>query len=440
MKTWLQKQKYRILSGFAIVVSFGFYYSLISISNKTQLLKADAAEIKSIKYGLFNINEWKNQLYLIISDRIDNLDIKGNKKNLKPIVEDQLKKLIDVVDQKIKKKNSKTVSGKLKQAVINSFVDVDEIKKGVPQYADEIINVMEKDKVKRKVQTVLQNKVESYFDGTYQDEDFSKIRGILARIDANNANEARILLDEKIKANNKTISLLTLSFIIFAGVCFFLISYWSQGLTPVSFFTLAALLILLLIAGVSMPMIDLEAKISEMSFVLLNYPVKFTDQVIYFQSKSVFDVFRIMISHPELQMKIVGILIVLFSVVFPVLKMMSAVAYYFDFRGAKMNKLIQFFVLKSGKWSMTDVMIIAIFMAYIGFNGIVSSQLDKLSSESESFMLLTTNGTNLQAGFYLFFEYAVLALFFSELLVHKESFFIEEKSKATPSKISFANA
>ncbi len=141
-------------------------------------------------------------------------------------------------------------------------------------------------------------------------------------------------------------------------------------------------------------------------------------------------------SHSELQMKIVGILIVMFSVVFPLLKLISAVTYYFDFRGSKMNKPIQFFVLKSGKWSMTDVMIIAIFMAYIGFNGIVSSQLDKLSSESESFMLLTTNGTNLQAGFYLFFEYGILAMVFSELLVHKQSVSLKEKQRVTRRKIS----
>ena len=32
----------------------------------------------------------------------------------------------------------------------------------------------------------------------------------------------------------------------------------------------------------------------------------------------------------------------------------------------KKNKLIQFFAFKSGKWSMADVMVVAIFMAYIG--------------------------------------------------------------------------
>jgi uncharacterized paraquat-inducible protein A len=32
-------------------------------------------------------------------------------------------------------------------------------------------------------------------------------------------------------------------------------------------------------------------------------------------------------------------------------------------------------VFKTGKWSMADVIVVAIFMAYIGFSGIVGEQL-----------------------------------------------------------------
>jgi hypothetical protein len=48
---------------------------------------------------------------------------------------------------------------------------------------------------------------------------------------------------------------------------------------------------MLLVAGVTTPMIDMEAKISQMSFVLLGHPIHFENQVLYFQSKSILDVF-----------------------------------------------------------------------------------------------------------------------------------------------------
>jgi uncharacterized paraquat-inducible protein A len=105
--------------------------------------------------------------------------------------------------------------------------------------------------------------------------------------------------------------------------------------------------------------------------------------------------------------------------VFPLLKMVSSVGFYFNYRHARTNRAIKFFVLKSGKWSMADVMVVAIFMAYIGFNGIITSQFGKLKSATQEVVLLTTNGTSLQPGYYLFLSYTLLALFLAALLTRK---------------------
>ena len=76
-------------------------------------------------------------------------------------------------------------------------------------------------------------------------------------------------------------------------------------------------------------------------------------------------------------------------------------------------------MIKSGKWSMADVMVVAIFMAYIGFNGIVGNQLDMLRESSESVEIFTTNGTRLLGGFYLFLSFCISSLVLSEILVRK---------------------
>ena len=78
--------------------------------------------------------------------------------------------------------------------------------------------------------------------------------------------------------------------------------------------------------------------------------------------------------------------------------------------------MIKFFIFKSGKWSMADVMVVAIFMAYIGFNGIIDNQFDQLHSASQDLEIVTANGTSLQPGYYLFLTYTLLALFFSGFL------------------------
>jgi uncharacterized paraquat-inducible protein A len=175
----------------------------------------------------------------------------------------------------------------------------------------------------------------------------------------------------------------------------------------------------MMVVGVTTPMIDMEAKISHLSFVLFDHPVNFENQILYFQSKSILDVFWVMITHKEIKMKLVGILVVGFSIVFPILKMLSCWAYYYNFYRARQNKIIHFFVVHSGKWSMADVLVVAIFMAFIGFNGIVNSQLGSMDEAYNNLELITTNGTNLQPGFYIFLAYVILAMFLSNFIKNR---------------------
>ena len=78
---------------------------------------------------------------------------------------------------------------------------------------------------------------------------------------------------------------------------------------------------------------------------------------------------------------------------------------------------------------MSDVLIVAIFMAYIGFNGIITSQFGNLSSTGQEIVILTTNGTSLQPGFFMFLTYTLLALFLSGFLTRKPA---PERQKMVP--------
>jgi sRNA-binding regulator protein Hfq len=68
---------------------------------------------------------------------------------------------------------------------------------------------------------------------------------------------------------------------------------------------------------------------------------------------------------------------------------------------------------------MADVMVVAIFMAYIGFNGIIGSQLDTLTESAKPVDIFTTNGTHLLGGFYLFLAFCISSLALSEILIRK---------------------
>ena len=70
---------------------------------------------------------------------------------------------------------------------------------------------------------------------------------------------------------------------------------------------------------------------------------------------------------------------------------------------------------------MADVMVVAIFMAYIGFAGIITEQLKQLETITQNVDILTTNKSALQAGFFAFTAFSVLSLLTSHKLQYDET-------------------
>lgn len=406
-----------IISVIILLISVFLCQQIISNSIDNQVNKIESAELNDIRYGLLSIDTWKKQLTVIILKEVENLDLsEDDEQELQSTVESQLYVLIDKVNERINKSNKGSFSGQIKQAFIDVFVSIDDIKKGVPAYADAMIAEMKKKRNQNKIKKVLKEKITAYVDQTFDTQDMSQVKRILARTSSENIEEARVKIATAITDFKEIIFNQSVILIIISIILFIIPAIKKTSLEPFQYFVMVLSLILLLVVGVTTPMIDMEAKISKMTFVLMDNPIVFENQVLYFQTKSVLDVFWLMITHETLQMKAVGILMVAFSIVFPILKLLSSYVFYFDYKNGRSNKWVQFFILKSGKWSMADVMVVAIFMAYIGFNGIITSQIGKLSTSSEDLVILSTNGTALQPGFYIFFTYAMLAMFFSHYL------------------------
>jgi hypothetical protein len=409
-----------ILSLIVIVASALLCSQIISKAISNQENKNDYAELNHIKYGLFSVDAWKRQITVILAEEIDKLDLsRTDERELRKHIEVLLNSLIDKVDKKIREGNTGSAGGWVSQAFIDIFVSLEDIKKGIPEYADAVMHELTKKRTRGQIKTMLQEQLKEYLNQTFETQDTAQLSRILLRTDSRDIESARSQLKKTISVENSLIFKDALLLIVLSVVLFALFGFSGQPLAPPQYILLVVSLIMLLIAGVTTPMIDMEAKITEMSFVLMGHLVHFENQVLYFQSKSILDVFWIMITHSDIQMKFVGVLLITFSIVFPLLKIILSLGYYYNYHRAKENPVVRFFVLKSGKWSMTDVMVIAIFMAYIGFNGIITSQFGQLSKASQEVVIVTTNGTSLQPGYYLFVMYTVLALFLSGFLNRK---------------------
>lgn len=414
------KQFTLIFSILIAVASVILCEQIISNSIANQKNKIDYAELNHVKYGFLSIDEWKTKITPIMEDEIDKMYLSKEKEQLlKKHIENMLSTLIDKVAGQIREANAGTLKGWATRSIMKTFIKLDDIKKGIPEYADVVIHEMTKPSTEREIKGALNEQIKKYADKTFDTQDTSLLERILLRTGSGSIEAARFKIDNDIAKGNDLIIKDAMLLITLAVVLFALAGFSRSPLLPSQYILLVLSLIALLVAGVTTPMIDMEATIPKLGFELMGHPVEFEHQVLYFQSKSILDVFWIMITHKALQMKFVGVLLLTFSIFFPVLKILSSLGHYYNYRNARENPLIKFFVFQSGKWSMADVMVVAIFMAYIGFNGIITSQFNKLKSASEDLVLLTTNATSLQPGYYLFLTYVLLSLFLSVFLARK---------------------
>src|SRR5262249_32313621 len=143
--------------------------------------------------------------------------------------------------------------------------------------------------------------------------------------------------------------------------------------------------------------------------------MKFTDQVLYFQSKSVLEVFRALVTTGRPDMWVVGVLVLMFSVVFPILKLCASTLYLYRPEAVRANRVARFFALDSSKWSMADVMALAIFMSFVAFNGLIPNALSGLQASGVD-LVIPTDASKILPGYHLFIAFCLASLLLARKL------------------------
>jgi hypothetical protein len=381
---------------------------LIQTLRHHQTLRTQLATLQNVKYGLLNADVWVAQVTVIIEKKINEYRLTpANRKELKATLEHMLEVLITQTDDYLRKQKSKQpLTKRIKESVRERLMDVDQVKAGIPKYADQILDEMQKPKSRHQLDAVLKNVLNEVSETTFAEMDDSELQAAKAQFGCLSRLSCQDALLNRIDANHLVA---VREALVVLSLCLFLFIVVVEQHTPARLGLLALCCGVLMACGVLTPMIEVEARISSLKFVLLGEPVEFTDQVLYFQSKSVLDVVDILVRTHKADMVVVGVLVMTFSVVFPLAKLAASLV-WIGWERTRSWRAVVFFALKSAKWSMADVFVVAMFMAYIGFNGVMQSQLTTFAREAQGVDVLTTNGTNLQIGFFMFLAYCMAAL------------------------------
>lgn len=400
------------LVGASISASF-----LFNQEEQKRTLQAELVELSMVKYGIFSVDEWEQRISEIIVKRLNEFKLEENKESeLRVSIEDFLHEAIDKLEDSFNDKNSGSIGGVFKRGVANLTDVFGVMREDIPLITESILAFIKDPQNKELARDFLLNKLEEYSDETFSEIDYSMYNNILEKHGTDTKNDAREIINTKI-ADLETKQAPFIYVVFGFALLAFVTVVFSKEFEQLEFLVLTLLCAVFLTVGLLLPMINIDARISSMEIMLMGESIRFTDQILYFKSKSILEVVWVMLQDGKTDVMAVGILVFSFSVLFPVSKLSTSLIYVYAEK-LRTNPIIKFLVFKTAKWSMADVMVVAIFMAYIGFSGIISSQLQDLENITDYVELVTTNASSLQIGFYLFTTFALLSL----LVSHKMQF------------------
>ena len=388
--------------------------------NRLNTFKADAIEVANVKYGLFNVDEWKSILADIITEKINDFDIDAdNRQNIESRISTLLTTVIDQFEESYYQKNASSISGFFQGSIASLTGVFSRMKEDIPMFSEEIVNFINEEGNRDSIREYILLKLDEYTQSTFAEFDYTYRNNILAKYGISDANNASNVIEGLITQEQSSVSVFKYGILLIWIICLAFL-FFIRRVRRAEVYALLGISSVFLFAGIFIPMIEIDARINSLSFELLSTNIEFTNQVLFYKSKSIIDVVSIMLFQKRLDLILVGLGIFAFSIFFPLLKLMST-GYYIENNEIRSNKLVSFLVFRSGKWSMADVMVIAIFMAYIGFNGILTEQLTQLENLSPSLDIISTNESNLRTGFYLFSGYVLLSLMISQKTQYREN-------------------
>ncbi|MCG9970353.1 paraquat-inducible protein A [Christiangramia crocea] len=409
-----------LLAGALMLLAGWSSYSIFKYSSEAAEIKKDYSELNSITHGIMSVNIWRDHLTTMVLNRIDEFEFTEAQEDtlvhqVENILTAGIDKGADILDQK-----QKGLKAKLQKFAVKTLVPEDKIRALVPMFAQTIVNEIQKPENKEALKYVIKSKLQEYSDLTYDDSQVEtlKIKALFDKYKVEDLAGFNEKIPEKIYSLEDETYFHT--YILLGIIVVFLLLWWllrNQKAVHTPLFIISVLVsMVVLFSGLTAPMIEIDARFQQINFLLIGESITFNDQVIFFRSKSILDVIGILFNNGKIDSYLVGILILVFSIIFPVAKLLATQIYLAGNDKTRKNGILNFFAFKSGKWSMADVYVIAIFMAYIGFQGILDNQLALVNRDTDSLVSISTNKTSLQPGFIIFIVFVLFSLILSTIL------------------------
>jgi len=400
-----------------LMVAAAFTLMTIQELSARREIRTELAEISHVRYGLLNADRWVEKIEPILDAKIDALDLTASgQATLRPAVENMLYRLLDQIKQKMSSKDSQGGLGALiggNSLIANMMTEM--LRPQVPQYADALLAELARPENKQAAKNYLKSLLAEGAKSTFGSLDMKAYSQFLQQRGCKDAAECQQVLGGQIREADSRITFDYLTVLAASALAFFLLMFRTPVLPRSSVIILMLVCVVLLLGGVLTPMIEVEAKISRLSMTFFGQPIAFSNQSLYFKSKSVLEVFQTLINTGKPDMWIVGVLVLMFSIVFPTMKTLTLGFCLWKPGLLRRSRLVRFLALESSKWSMADVMALAIFMSFVAFNGLVPNALNGLRQNGTE-LVIPTDSSKILPGYQLFIGFCLASSFLSKKL------------------------
>lgn len=384
-----------------------------------RLIRTDLAEITHARYGILSADQWRAIIGPILNAQVDKIDLKGQSKSLRPMVERSLYALLDNIKTQMMSPNAKksAMPGGGNAMLVNMIIA--SLRPHVPEYTNVVMAELTKPQPQKSFKDSIRGVLADAVKDTFSTTDMTTYNAILKHYGCSSGAVCEETLAKQIEEADTKLTRYYLTVLASAALGFILLMAGKPTLSRGAVVVLMLFCIAMLAGGVLSPMLEVEVRVTKLDVTLLGTPIEFRDQSLYYRSKTVLEVSQTLIQMGRPAMTLVAVLVILFSVVFPALKMLALGACLFRPALLSTNRLVKLLAFELSKWSMADVMVLAIFMSFVAFNGVIGSAWDGLRDmPNVQQVLIPTNASKILPGYYLFIGFCVSSILLSKKLEH----------------------
>lgn len=391
---------------------------MVLLDRQVQALDADRAELRHVRYGLLNVDAWKRMIVDILAREIDRID-------LTPEVRERLRIAIEASIAAAVAEASRSMAAGINGAlpaplrgvadieltlrrITGALVSSKAFQSGASTMSERALEILERELDPDRLRAHLHARLTDNADQTFATVDYRRFEAVLARHAS--ADPAAVLaeIDERLGGLHDLQAIGYTALLVALLAIVALVVTGGPRDRP-ELFALATAASALLACSLVLPMLTIEATIASLEFTLAGNPVSFSGQVLFHESKSILGVAETLLSSARPGPVLVALLLISFSVLLPLAKLIGTFA-VISLGSIPTRPSLRFLVFESGKWSMADVIVVAILMAYLGFNGVIDYQLSALGGLHPDVGVVAHNDTALGSGFYVFFGYCLVGI------------------------------